>query len=73
MTDEDTLMRNKVSAVGKGESERMGVRALELINNFRKKNGMTPLAWNQALHDIAIVHSKNMAEGKVAFGHDGFD
>lgn len=45
------------------ESEKMGMICLELTNKFRaSKNeghlgGLPALAWNQALHDIALEHS----------------
>ena len=50
----------------------LGKRCLDLTNNFRKQQGLSELKWNQKLHDIAMEHSKNMAEGRVPFGHDGF-
>jgi len=50
-----------------------GKRCLELTNIFRKQNNLPPLQWNQELHDIAMVHSKDMAEKRVPFGHMGFD
>ena len=30
------------------------------------------LSWNQELHDIAMTHCVNMAEGRCPVGHDGF-
>jgi len=27
------------------------------------------LKWNDAIHQIGMTHSKNMAEGKVPFSH----
>lgn len=56
----------------------MGIRSLDLTNKFRSakdeghQGGLHALRWSKELHDIALVHSKNMAEGKVPFGHDGF-
>lgn len=82
--DEETRMRNNAHFVGKdgrggGDSERWGLRCLELTNQFRASTneghaGNKPaLAWSQPLHDIAYEHSVNMAEGRVPFGHAGFD
>mmetsp|Transcript_16954 Transcript_16954/g.28708 ORF Transcript_16954/g.28708 Transcript_16954/m.28708 type:complete len:114 (+) Transcript_16954:908-1249(+) len=35
--------------------------------------GIKPaLAWNKHLHDIALEHSVNMANGVVPFSHQGF-
>jgi len=33
---------------------------------------MKSLEWSPILYEIALEHSKNMAEGKVPFGHQGF-
>ncbi|EFA78050.1 hypothetical protein PPL_08696 [Heterostelium album PN500] len=55
------------------DPETIGRKALELSNQFRQKNNKPPLRWHQDLYKIGVVHSKNMADGKVAFGHDGFD
>lgn len=61
------------------DSERWGLRCLELTNKFRKEKsnwhdgGKPALQWNKQLHDIALVHSIEMAEGKVPFGHAKFD
>jgi uncharacterized protein YkwD len=41
-------------------------------NQFRKSKKMTELIMNDYLNELAEKHSKNMASGKVAFGHDGF-
>jgi len=46
---------------------------LELTNQFRKSNGLQPLVWSQELCDIGMQHSKDMAEGRVPFSHQGFD
>ena len=78
--DQDTANRNRAQ-VGPNttDSERWGIRALDLTNQFRASTtegheGNKPaLAWNKQLHDIALEHSINMADGKVPFGHDGFN
>ncbi len=41
-------------------------------NQFRKSRGMSPLIMNESLNAIAEKHSRNMASGKTAFGHQGF-
>lgn len=65
--------RNNAQAAGKGLSEQWGIRALDLTNQFRKKEMNKPcLSWNQELHNIAMGHCINMATGKVPFGHAGF-
>jgi uncharacterized protein YkwD len=46
---------------------------LTLINNHRRTIGKPALAKNQVIWEQANGHSRNMASGKVPFGHDGFD
>jgi len=41
-------------------------------NQFRKSKGLSALAMRDDLNEVARKHSENMASGKVAFGHDGF-
>ena len=45
---------------------------LRYTNEFRKAHKLSPLEINEDLNSIAKKHSKNMAEGVVGFGHDGF-
>ena len=82
--DVEVRQRNNALFVGKdgkggGDSEKWGIRCLEMTNRFRAEKskwheGKLPaLSWNQALHDIALQHSINMADGKVPFGHAGFN
>lgn len=71
--DLEELSRNQSMSVGPNDIKRLGIRSLELSNNFRKTEGKSELIWNDALYNIAMTHSKNMAEGKVPVGHDGFN
>jgi uncharacterized protein YkwD len=43
-----------------------------LINEYRQDHALPALAWNDAIADTARGHSRDMAEGRVDFGHDGF-
>ncbi|KAL0211650.1 hypothetical protein RCL1_005276 [Eukaryota sp. TZLM3-RCL] len=52
---------------------RMGVRCLELSNEYRKSRKLPPMTWHQVMHDAGMPHSKDMAEGKVPFSHEGFN
>jgi uncharacterized protein YkwD len=45
---------------------------MTLINDHRLTKGLTPLIHEDALAQIVKIHSENMAQGKVSFGHDGF-
>lgn len=55
------------------DREGLGRQCLEFTNEFRKQQGKPPLKWEPLMFDIAFVHSKNMGDNKVAFGHDGFN
>ena len=46
---------------------------LALVNAHRQSIGRVPLAKSQPIWMQANQHSRNMAAGAVAFGHDGFD
>jgi uncharacterized protein YkwD len=45
----------------------------DLVNSNRSANGLDPLVWNDTIADTARGHSKDMADGPVPFGHDGFN
>ncbi len=45
----------------------------DLINRYRAQEGLSRLAWDSAIADIARVHSRDMATGAVGFGHGGFN
>ena len=42
-------------------------------NLFRKSNNLPVLIPNKELNELAQAHSNNMASGRVAFSHAGFD
>jgi uncharacterized protein YkwD len=46
---------------------------LVLINKHRATMNLKPLKKNEKIIPVATTHSRNMAVGDVAFGHDGFD
>ncbi|MBP6945006.1 CAP domain-containing protein [Patescibacteria group bacterium] len=48
-------------------------RAFDAINDHRRSIGIPALAWNDTVADVARTHSRNMAEQRVPFSHDGFD
>ena len=51
----------------------IGKECLGLTNQFREKNNLPPLEWDDSIWQIAYVHSKNMGDGIVPFGHKGFN
>ena len=44
-----------------------------LVNEHRTVQGLSPLAFNPEISAIARRHSRNMATGRVGYGHGGFD
>lgn len=48
-------------------------RVLKLVNSVRKKYNLTEFVMKKDLCKHAKDHSRNMAAGKVEFGHAGFD
>ena len=42
------------------------------INNYRASQGLPALTRNSAIENQARIHSQNMANGTVPFGHTGF-
>jgi uncharacterized protein YkwD len=67
------LMQPPITTVwSNAKYEQIGRKCLEKTNEYRKQNGLPPLKWSDALHQVAITHSQAMAEKKVKFGHDGF-
>ena len=46
---------------------------LQQINQYRQSKNLPLLEMNAAISNQALKHSNDMAGGKTAFGHDGFD
>jgi len=47
-------------------------QTFKLINEYRDRDGLPPLRWNDDIASIARAHSRDMASGDVDFGHGGF-
>ena len=58
---------DKPSSVGPVED------VLKYTNQFRKTKGLKALEMRDDLNAIARKHSEDMASGRCAFGHDGYD
>jgi uncharacterized protein YkwD len=43
------------------------------VNRHRAERGLAPLAWSDEAADLARAHSREMAAGRIGFGHDGFE
>ncbi|WP_435356853.1 CAP domain-containing protein [Emticicia sp. SJ17W-69] len=46
---------------------------LDYVNLYRKSKGLAPLQMFPLITAEALRHSQNLADEKIAFGHDGFD
>lgn len=46
---------------------------LDEVNLYRKNKNLAPLQLISTISSEALRHSKNIADGRVAFGHDGFE
>lgn len=57
------------NALAKGIEEEI----LDLVNEHRAELNLPPLRLVSAISKAAEQHSEDMADGKVPFGHSGFD
>jgi uncharacterized protein YkwD len=55
------------------EARNIALRAFQLTNEFRASQHLPPLTWNDGLSLIGKGHSEDMANGRVPFGHQGFN
>lgn len=55
------------------EQKNIEQEVLRLVNIHRSNLNKQPLQYDAVLYAQALAHAKNMAEGKTAFGHDGFE
>ncbi len=64
-----------VSAYAHAQSgqEDLKEEVLHYVNQHRTSMGLQALKTNEIIEDEAAQHSKNMAKGRIPFGHDGFD
>ena len=53
-------------------SQKIEARVFELVNNYRRENGLNELTVDERISNVARQHSINMAEGKAPFSHQGW-
>ena len=53
--------------------ESLETKTHELVNEYRRSAGLPPLAFSRPIAAIARRHSAAMAEGRIPFGHEGFE
>jgi len=56
----------------KGYNE-LAAEVLKYVNEHRATKGLAPLKMVEVISQAAEKHSRNMAGGRLPFGHDGFD
>jgi len=54
-------------------AERLEIEIVELVNRHRATLGLRPMNISKEITKTAVVHSQNMASGKVGFSHQGAD
>lgn len=63
---------NNSGTTSNSSYQSMESQILDLVNQYRRQNGLSALSLNNTISNVARGHSANMASGNVAFGHDGF-
>ena len=48
-------------------------QTLAKVNAYRSSKRLAGLGWNESIAEQARRHSRDMAGGAIAFGHEGFD
>ena len=71
MTLKDLEYKNPINNIEC--KDEIGKKCLLLTNKYREQHNLPPLEWGDNIWQIAYVHSKNMGEGVVPFGHKGFN
>lgn len=59
-----TTTTNSVTAIEKA--------VYDQVNQYRASKGLPPLTANTPMSEQARIHSQNMANGRLPFGHQGF-
>lgn len=68
-----TLLLSTTILLAKTQNLKTEDVVLKLTNNLRKSRGLSMLKMHPEISKVALHHSQNMANGKVEFGHGGFD
>lgn len=76
----DTRVLQNGSVPDPSTLQKIGLEALQYTNEYRQKNGLEPLRWNQKIADVSRGHSQDMCHGRVgsrhvkhSLTHDGFE
>jgi uncharacterized protein YkwD len=67
------LTGNPIHNNGVTHLDKLGMEILQYVNEHRREKDLPPLQINNLESSLALKHSQDMADGKVKFGHDGFN
>jgi len=65
--------RQARNSTSMGTEKNLTHNVLQGVNQYRNSRNKGSLTMDEELNRIAYLHSLNMAKGKVAFSHDGYD
>jgi len=70
-TQQQPVRSAPVASEQQGQVDALGMKALQLTNNFRASQGLPALKWDQRLANIAHPHAVNMGNSN-SISHNGF-
>ena len=70
--DQDAPSPAPAAAGGADYRNSLEQETFYLINQYRKSQDLPALHWDGSITKVARGHSREMADGEVDFGHDGF-
>ncbi|MBD2729419.1 CAP domain-containing protein [Nostoc sp. FACHB-892] len=68
----EPVSNNTIQVAASSNNAAVEQSVFNQINNYRVSQGLPALTRNSAIDNQARIHSQNMANGKVSFGHTGF-
>jgi uncharacterized protein YkwD len=69
----NSLFVERTVSINQNKSDEAVRTVHQDVNGYRVSRGLQPLALNPLVGQVATAHSREMATGKVPFGHDGFE
>ncbi|MBW4424274.1 MAG: CAP domain-containing protein [Nostoc desertorum CM1-VF14] len=72
MPNPEPVSNNTIQVAASSNNAGLEQSVFSQINNYRVSQGLPALTRNSAIDNQARIHSQNMANGKVSFGHTGF-
>lgn len=69
----DAFNEDDENSFSQREATSYDMQIFDLVNAHRKQKGLSALKYDGDIFNQCYTHSRNMAAGKTAFSHDGFD